>query len=73
MKVSIFVTCSALALAAWLGLTYLHVVPNDEYPRLGRSSLPISAKRDAAPGEPAKPLVRLAEEPEAGAVATIEE
>ena len=48
MKVRLFVSGSAVALAAWLGVTYVRAVPVQHYPQLGRDSLPISAKRERA-------------------------
>lgn len=44
MKVRIFVTGSAALFAAWLGLTFVREVPRENYPELGRGSLPVSAK-----------------------------
>lgn len=48
MKVRLFVSGTAVALAAWLGVTYVQTVPVQHYPQLGRGSLPISAKRERA-------------------------
>ena len=48
MKVRLFVSGSAVALAAWLGVTYVRTVPVQHYPQLGRDSLPISANRERA-------------------------
>ena len=48
MKVRMFVSGSALVLAAWLGVTYVRTVPIQHYPQLGRGSLPISAKHEHA-------------------------
>lgn len=57
MNVRMFVCGSAVALAAWLAVTYVSVVPVQHYPQLGRGSLPISAKRERAQ---AKPVVEIA-------------
>lgn len=47
MKIRVFVTGSAAFFAAWLALTYVREVPHENYPRLGKGSLPVSA--EAAP------------------------
>jgi hypothetical protein len=46
MKVRIFVTGSAALFAAWLGLTFVREVPRENYPELGRGSLPVSANAE---------------------------
>ena len=44
MKVRFFVTGSAAFFAAWLAVTYVREVPHEDYPRLGKGSLPVSAQ-----------------------------
>lgn len=70
MKVRLFVSSSAIALAIWLGITYVREVPQRSYPSLGRGSVPVSAAADPAvppaavialDGDPAEPLAELAE------------
>jgi hypothetical protein len=34
MKLGLFVTTSAVVLAGWLGLTFIHEVPSQHYPKL---------------------------------------
>lgn len=69
MKVRMFVSGSAVALAAWLGVTYLRVVPVSHYPQLGRGSLPISAKREhRAPRALPAPLPAAGEQTEVAAL-----
>lgn len=46
MKIRLFVTSSAVFFAAWLGITFFYQVPEENYPQLGRGSLPISAKAE---------------------------
>lgn len=43
MKIRLFVSCSAIFLAAWLGVTFWRSVPYETYRQSGRGSLPISA------------------------------
>jgi len=62
MKVPVFVTSSAAVLAAWLGVTYFREVPAEKYPKLGKGSMPLSAR--AEPEGESKPLISLEEEPE---------
>jgi hypothetical protein len=66
MKASVFVCASALLFASWLGITYLRDVPPKDYPNLGKGSVPVSAKKEAAPDKEA--LISL-EAPEASDVA----
>jgi hypothetical protein len=62
MKVSLFVTSSAALLAMWLGVTFFREVPAEKYPKLGKGSLPLSAR--AKPEGESKPLISLEQEPE---------
>ncbi|BCX47198.1 hypothetical protein HAHE_11060 [Haloferula helveola] len=58
MKVRLFVTGSAALLATWLGVTYVREVPQENYPQLGKGSLPLSA--EATPeAEELEPLISL--------------
>ena len=57
MKIRLFVTCSAVFFAAWLGVTFFREVPREAYPQLGKASLPISAKV-----EKTEPLISVEEE-----------
>lgn len=58
MKIRFFVTGSAAFFAAWLAVTYVRDVPHEEYPRLGKGSLPLSAQ-----AEPEAPAPVETEEP----------
>ena len=60
MKIRLFVTSSAVLLAAWLGVTFWRVVPYESYRQLGRGSLPISASVEPESGQ----LMPLKEEME---------
>jgi hypothetical protein len=44
MKIRLFVSGCAAFFATWLTVTYLREVPHENYPRLGRGSLPVSAQ-----------------------------
>lgn len=48
MKIRIFVSASAVVLAAWLGVTYFRPVPHENYHLLGKASVPVSASTDAS-------------------------
>ncbi len=67
MKIRFFVTGSAAFFAAWLAVTYVREVPHEEYPRLGKGSLPLSAQAEPEVREPLDdaapemPVVMLAE------------
>jgi len=56
MKLSVFVSSTAVVLAVWLTATYLSQVPAEGYPKLGRGSVPQQSAHHAA--ETAKPLVK---------------
>lgn len=57
MKIRFFVTGSAAFFAAWLAVTYVREVPHEDYPRLGKGSLPLSAQAEPeAPEAPAFPV-----------------
>ena len=53
MRVQFFVSGSAALLALWLGVTFFRKVPQDNYPVLGKGSMPVSAKVEKT--EPAPP------------------
>ena len=53
MKVSSFVSGSALVLAGWLGLTFVHEVSPQQYPSQRRGAA--SARQDAVPAGQANP------------------
>lgn len=61
MKVRVFVTGSAAFFAAWLAVTFVREVPQENYPRLGKGSLPLSAQadREAVAGD-AEPVIEVA-------------
>jgi hypothetical protein len=66
MKLRVFVTGSSAALLLWLGVTFVSTVPVQNYPQLGRGSVPVSAQRH----HPAtKPLADAAAAPTAPAPA----
>lgn len=44
MNVKLFVTGSSAVLAVWLGVTYVREVPGENYPQLGRGSVPLTAQ-----------------------------
>ena len=46
MKIRFFVTGSAAFFAAWLAVTYVRDVPHEDYPRLGKGSMPLSAQAE---------------------------
>ncbi len=62
MKIRFFVTGSAAFFAAWLAVTYVREVPHEDYPRLGKGSLPLSAQ--ATPEQPVLPDVEDEAAPE---------
>lgn len=39
MNIRSFVGASSVLLLAWLGVTYLHEIPPDRYPKLDRASI----------------------------------
>lgn len=56
MKIRFFVTGSAAFFAAWLAVTYVRDVPHEDYPRLGKGSMPLSAQAEPeAPETPTLP------------------
>jgi hypothetical protein len=48
MKVRLFVSASAVVLAAWLGVTFFRQVPHENYHLLGKASVPVSAAVDSS-------------------------
>lgn len=48
MKIRLFVSASAVVLAAWLGVTFFRQVPHENYHLLGKASVPVSAAADSS-------------------------
>lgn len=63
MKVRLFVTMTATVLATWLGVTFFREVPQENYPQLGRGSLPVSAKTEPKEQESLLSLEDESDEP----------
>jgi len=51
MKIRNFIGVSSAILLAWLGATYLHKVPTDNYRQQERSSSPLTGKTVDTAGE----------------------
>lgn len=57
MKIRVFVSTSAGVLLLWLGVTYVREVPYQNYPRLGKGSLPMTT--EVVPAKESGALISL--------------